>query len=139
MKNTYTIINKSLMAVKGGGTYSKIEPNIFEAIKAECISDAKGSLSKFLPYSRIDIPHDLPELEKWRNALTSDNSPMVISFQGKSDELFEAIKDIDLSKPFNKNLADEIRAKFPARPEKKIIMDADLMIQGELGELEDKK
>jgi hypothetical protein len=135
----YTVINKHLMAVKGAGSYTSIEPNIFEAVKSECIADARGVLSKFLPYIRIHIPDDLHDLYLWRVALTSDNSPAQVSFKGRADELAAILHNMDFAKPYDDAAANKIRAMFPATVTKKADVDADLIIQGELGELEESK
>lgn len=131
-----TVLNRHLMVVKrGSDTCSRLEPNIFEAIKAQCLAHAKGLLTKHLPCILLDNPYYMHDLELWRLAFTSDNHPQQVSFRGKADQLAEAIKDIDFSKPFDEQQANRIRAQFPASG-KKADVDADLIIQGELGELD---
>lgn len=132
-KVTYTVINNRLMAVKDAGTYTRIEANVFESVKADCIAAAKGRLSKYLPYFRIDFDRDnLPDLDQWRMAFSSDNSPEMVKF----DERLEGyLKDVDFSKPYDAALADAIREHFIVKARSKPNVDADLIIQGELGEL----
>lgn len=134
MLKKYHVINKSLVSVDNGSSYKRIQPNIFETVKAECIAHAKGNLDKFLPYFCLDRDADnLPDLELWRNAFSSDNPPEKIKFDSRLEDL---IRDIDFSKPFNSELAESIRSRFIVKEKKQPNVDADLIIQGELGELD---
>ena len=137
MSTTFTVINKYLMAVNSGGKYQRIEANIFELIKAQCIAQAKGRLIKFLPYVQIGVDNaELKELELWRLAFTSDNPPEQVKFDIRLEKLLE---EVDFTKPYDKVLAEGIRAQFKAKPKKECTVDADLIIQGELGELDEPK
>ncbi len=136
-KPEYKVLNSRLIAYRRNKNCSwDIRDNIFETVKAYCIWDAKGSaenyLPRFVPYVDKDV---FPHLYDWREAFSSDNSPSVVSFKGKDKELAETIKDIDFSKPFNSELADKVRSQFLSSPRKTVSVDADLIIQGELGEL----
>lgn len=136
----YKVLNNRLMAVRSPKEgYWHIEANIFETAKAYCIWDAKESAGQYIPRFVPHINEDaMPDLARWRLAFSSDNSPGKVSFRGRDRELAEALKDVDFSKPYDDAMADSIRAKFLVGASKKPEVDADLIIQGELGELEDK-
>ncbi|WP_149113218.1 hypothetical protein [Limnoglobus roseus] len=90
----------------------------------------------YLPRFPINIDEALfPDLYQWRMAFHSDNSPAVVSFKGREVELAEALRDVDFGQPFDSVVAQRIRSHFSAKPRVAANVDADLMIQGELGEL----
>lgn len=132
----YVQVNKALMVVTSDGQhtpkYTRVEPNIFEAVKAFCIVEASGSLAKHLPYICIHIPPDLPDLALWKQAFTDDNSPQKISFRGRGKDLFELIKDIDFQSPYDETKACDVRYHFRVCNKKESTIDADLIAQGEL-------
>lgn len=136
-KPEYKVLNKSLMAYRRNKQCSwDIRDNIFETVKAYCIWDAKDSASNYLPRFLPYVDEDVfPDLAAWRGSFTSDNPPEKVSFKGKDKQLAEAIADIDFSKPYDTTKADSIRALFTISGQKKTQVDADLIIQGELGEL----
>lgn len=135
------VINKSLMLTRKTENHSwQVEANIFETVKAQCLFDAKASASQYLPRFNIWFDTDgLPDLERWRMAFSSDNAPEEIVFRGRDQELAEAIRDVDFSKPFDETTAANIRAKFRKPTGKEPTVDADLIIQGELGELPEQR
>lgn len=144
-RTEYRVINNRLMLerliVERGGkiTYGawRVRDNIFETVRAQVIWDAKESAANFLPRTLVYIDEDIyPDLMRWRMAFSSDNSPATVVFKGRDRELAEAIKDIDFSKPYDEDAANKIRANFTKSAARKPDVDADLIIQGELGELD---
>jgi hypothetical protein len=119
----YKVINKHLMLTRQNNRCSwQVEPNIFEAIKAECLFSAKDSSKQYLPRFACGYSeHLFPDLHKWRYAFSSDNPPETVSFRGRDKELAERIEAIDFSKPFDHNLAESIRQKFLKSPQKKTV------------------
>ena len=78
-----------------------------------------------------------PEL--WYIALTDDNSPGKVSFrEGKEGyaKFRELIMPLDF-RLYDDAKADEIRAMYLKGSAPKVVVDADLIIQGELGELDE--
>lgn len=78
--------------------------------------------------------------EQWYLALTDDNSPGKVSFrEGKEGyaRFRELVMPLDF-RVYDDAKADEIRAMYVKGSGPKTEMDADLMIQGELGELDEK-
>jgi hypothetical protein len=135
MEFEYKTLNKSLMLTRRNSMCSwSVEPNIFEAIKAEAIWNAKDSSANYLPRFPIHVDEDhYPDLYQWRMIFNSGTE-----FRGHDALLAELLRDVDFSKPFNKELSDSICSKFKPAPKKVSSVDADLIIQGELGELEEK-
>lgn len=135
----YKVINKHLLLTRRNSNCSwQEEPNLFEAVKAQTIWGAKDSSKQYLPRFAIEINEEkYPHLVDWRDAFTSDNPPEQVSFRGRDQELADAIKDIDFSKPYDDEIAQALRARFTKIATKKIQVDADLIIMGELGELDD--
>lgn len=140
-KIDYKVINKHIMLERRNCGSWYVMPNIFEATKAAVVFQAKDSSKQYLPYFPCSYfqENDYPDLMNWRDAFTSDNPPEKISFRGRDSELSEAIKDIDFSKPFDSALADSIRKNFAKNNTRKSDVDADLLLQGELGELPEQK
>lgn len=122
----FKVINKSIMLTRPNNRCSwVVEPNIFEAVKAEVIWDAKYPSKQYLPRFRLFFDTEkYPQLLDWRDAFSSDNIPGTFSFRGRGSELAELIEQIDFSKPYNKQLAESIRAKFTTTPTKRIDVDA---------------
>ena len=112
----------------------RVEPNVFEAAKSQVIFDAKDSSKQYLP--RFKLADDrFPQISQWIDAFSSDNSPEIISFQGH--DITQDLESVDFSKPYNDKIAQEIRGRYSkVKKEKFTTMDAELMIMGELGELE---
>lgn len=104
----------------------RIRDNIFETIKAYVIWHNKPSHSSYLPYFVPEINDDeFPDLTLWRWAC-----------DGLPDDV---VMGLDFSKPYDKAKADGLRAKhIKSEKPKKPTVDADLIIQGELGELDEK-
>ena len=78
--------------------------------------------------------------EQWYLALTDDNPPGRVSFRrGKNGypRFRDLIMPLDF-RVYDDAKADEIRAMFVLGSTAKVDVDADLIIQGELGELDDK-
>lgn len=134
----FKVINRHLMLTRESSQHSwRVEPNIFEAVKAERIWDAKDSAAQYLPRFPVNIDESrYPDLCAWRISFTSDNPPEVVSFSGRDKELAEDLAGLDFSKSFDQVVADRIRLKYRKHGKRVADVDADLIIQGELGELE---
>lgn len=120
----YKVINRHLMVTRQSPRHSwRVEANIFEVAKAYCIWDGKPGAKQYLPRFVLHINEDyFPDLYQWRLALS------------KCSE--EDLAAVDFSKPFDTAVADAILSKYRKQPSKPADVDADLIIQGELGELE---
>lgn len=134
-ENEFKILNKHLMLTRRNSNCSwRVEPNIFEVAKAQSIFDAKDSAKQYLP--RIKLMDDrFPQLEEWIDAFSSDNPPEQVSFRGRDKELEQELISVDFSKSFDEETAKNIRNKFRKHAQVKVNIDADLIIMGELGEL----
>ena len=129
------VINKHLMLSRNGGSW-RVEPNVFEAVKAECVWSAKESSSQYLPRFVIHIDEETqPDLCQWRMAFSSDNSPEAVSYRGRDLELAQDLATVDFSKPFDASLAERIRAKYAKVARAPSNVDADLIVHGELAEI----
>lgn len=92
-------ISKQLMVRTINGGHTEILPNIFEGVKAYCITHAKGGLKKYVPYTLGVLEYiyeeDYPDLFRWYEL-----APLM-------DE--ETLLSADFSKPFDEELAAKLR------------------------------
>lgn len=128
----YKVINKNLMVTRRNKSCSwQVEANIFEMVKAYCIWDAKESSTNYLPRFLPFIGEEIfPDLYQWRLCFSGQD------FRGDDQRLAEELANVDFSKPFNEEVAMAVKNKFSVKAVKKTSVDADLIIMGELGELD---
>ncbi len=94
-----------------------------------------------LPYTISGVSANSTDAEQWYVALTDDNSPGKVSFRRGKDgyaQFRELVLPLDF-RVYDAAKADEIRAMYVTGSTVKVEVDADLMIQGELGELDEKQ
>lgn len=123
-----TIINKNLIHYNGA-----VMANPFEATKAFLIAHAECKLGKFLPYSVgvTSLPDHDPEycsegwnLGRWYISLSSDNPPGPVQFTRDPALFRKLVEPLDLSKPVDDGVVEEIRAQFVGAAPAKAEVDA---------------
>jgi hypothetical protein len=108
----YKVLNKTLMLERHHTNEPwRVVPNVFEAVKAYCIADAKNAFKDYLPCFVVD-GREIENLERWRLALTKDNPPEKVNFRLNPERFIELVTPLDFSKPFNQEVVDKIRAEF---------------------------
>jgi hypothetical protein len=98
----------------------------------------------------MELPYIIQELDQpmfaeadalyWYHALTDDNPPGKVSFR-RGKEAYQAFRDLVMPldfRVFDADKAEAIRSLYRSDAKKTVTVDADLIIQGELGELDEK-
>ncbi len=127
------VLNKYFALITYSAGSPRIEPNPFELAKQFCLMEVeKNNLP--LPRFNYDVykfEDDYPDLAAWLCSLTQPNSPTKVAFKSNPQRFRELVEPLDFSKPYDKNLIQEIHNEFSTVMKKQEI-NADDLINAEL-------